>query len=232
MNKLIIEISKSKNFYGSDITIHDFTNNILFTEIKNSVTNVKIHMENFFKIDSEVLGYYVCKGQKLFKLYLVSVDKQLYITLDKIPPIYWHKIKTYDDFQNIKKAYNTKQSNSRFCNKIVRISNGLSNSMLGNNFCTINNNYEYLMILYNLCIASPFVMDNIYDNDEFHETKLDYSKYNSIDKTLLVKHIIDKNQGFNIRTVNSNSLSCTSRGYRGMISAFSTSSFFRLLKYL
>lgn len=206
MEELINDISKNKNFYGTDIEMKDFMEAIPFIEFKCIEDYVKSHTESFFKKDKgDILGYYVCKGTELFKFYLISVSDSLYMALEALPPCFWYEIKTYDDFRNVRKSYNRK--GNTFQKRLTKISTKLSgNAVLGDIMNTIRSDYEYTMLIYNMCMENPFVGGNIFGTDELYDDYINKNKYNSLEQALLTKFIIDKEHGFCIRTVHTNSI--------------------------
>jgi hypothetical protein len=207
MEELVKTISrKSKNFYGSDIDIKDFIDAIPMNELRCIKEKVNNHMDIFFSKDKgEILGYYVCKGRDPFKFYIISVSDILYMALEAVPPLMWYKIESYQDFKNVVKAYN--KNSSKFTNRITRISAGLSgNAVVGDIMKNIKSDYEYMIFIYNICSAHPFMSVDVFGYDELYDEYLNSREYNSMERALLTKCIFDKEHGFCIRTMYTNSI--------------------------
>lgn len=206
MEDLIKRISKSKNFYGPDIDIKEFIESIPLKEMKCVEEYVKKHLKQFFKNDNgEVLGYYICKGCEVYKFYLVSVDGELYFALDALPPCLWYKLKTYDDFREIRRSYNNK--GDKFDTRLVKVSTKFSkNAVFGDILKTIRSDYEFVVMIYNMCVENPYVDDYIFGSDELYDEYLKKHRYNSMELALLKKYIIDREHGFKIRSAFTNSI--------------------------
>ena len=207
MEELVKTISrKSKNYYGSDIDIKDFIDAIPMGELRCIKDKVKTHMDTFFKNDQgEVLGYYVCNGQDPFKFYVISVGEKLYMALEAVPPLMWYKIESYSDFKKVARAYN--KNSSKFTNRLTRISIGLSgNAVVGNIMKNIRSDYEYVTFIYNICLSNPFMNMDVFGYNELYDEYLNSRKYNSMERALLTKCIFDKESGFCVRTLYTNSI--------------------------
>lgn len=207
MEELVKTISnKSKNFYGSDIDIKDFIDAIPMNELRCIKDKIKNHMNTFFSKDKgQVLGYYVCKGREPFKFYMISVNNTLYMALDAVPPLMWYKIESYLDFKTVARAYN--RSSSKFTNRLTRISTGLSgNAMAGDIMKNIKSDYEYTTLVYNICVSNPFMNMDVFGHNELYDEYLNSREYNSMERALLTKCIFDKESGFCIRTLYTNSI--------------------------
>jgi len=207
MEELVKTISrKSKNFYGSDIDIKDFIDAIPMNELKCIKDKVKKHMDDFFTKDKgDILGYYICKGRDPFKFYMISVNNILYMALEAVPPLMWYKIESYPDFKKVVRAYN--KNSSKFTNRVTRISAGLSeNAMVGDIMKNIKSDYEYMTFIYNICLSNPFMNMDVFGYDELYDEYLNSREYNSMERALLTKCIFDKESGFCIRTLYTNSI--------------------------
>lgn len=207
MEELVKTISrKSKNFYGSDIDIKDFIDAIPMNELRCIKDKIKNHMDIFFSKDKgEILGYYVCKGHDPFKFYMIAVNNTLYMALEAVPPLMWYKTESYSDFKKVVRAYN--KNSSKFTNRITRISAGLSeNAVVGDIMKNIKSDYEYMTFIYNICLSNPFMNMDVFGYDELYDEYLNSREYNSMERALLTKCIFDKENGFCIRTLYTNSI--------------------------
>ena len=110
-NCILQLIKKNKNYYDTDIDIKDFIKSINILECKNYKDIINDHMKGFFHKDKdkdEIIGYYVCNGEYLFKFYIIKVNNEIYMALENTPPYFWYKLKSYEDFRIIRKIYNKK----------------------------------------------------------------------------------------------------------------------------
>ena len=57
-----------------------------------------------------------------------------------------------------------------------------------------------------MCMENPFTGNNVFGTDELYDDYISMNKYNSLERALLTKFIIDKEHGFCIRTVHTNSI--------------------------
>lgn len=183
----------------------DFMESISFLEFKGQKKEALEHMEKFFSDDKgDVLGYYICKGYDVYKFYIILVNGNLYMALDTLPPCYWYHLDTYEKFKKLKKVYNNKGES--FTHRKSLISMELSNNAMSGFMDRVRSDYEYTIFLYNMCTNSPFMHNEIFGEREFYDKYLNRERYNSLEKAILIKHIIDSERGFFIRTALSNSI--------------------------
>lgn len=207
MDELIKSIAKNKNFYGPDIDMENFMESISTTECRNYENVIKDHNKKFFSEDSgEVLGYYVCKGEDVFNFYLIKVNKKLYMALENTPPYYWYQINNYEDFRAVRKIYNKKTD--QYENRTLLIATQLWNGPKSESYImeNIRSDYEYTMILHDMCRNNPYLCEDIFSTNEFHYTNLNRDELSSLECALLNKHIINYRQGFHFRTALTNSV--------------------------
>jgi hypothetical protein len=210
MNNSILQLIKNnKNYYDTDIDIKSFIQSINILECKNYKDIIDNHTKDFFYKDkneseSEIIGYYVCNGEYLFKFYIIKVTNIIYMALENTPPYFWYPLTSYKDFRLIRKIYNKKTD--IYEKKILLIGTELLNLENNDIIKNINNDYEYTMILYNMCKLNPFIYNDIFYPNEFHYNVINRNKLSSLENALLDKKIIMQNKGFYCHTSLTNSI--------------------------